>query len=257
MQKSLLEFTENKEQADIVNAVQNSLVLSKLAVGDVVDSMAQWRLMLGVHKDGSNPQELAIASQFVHTQFNHLTVEELNLACLNYILNKYDKEIQFYGVLSPLFISQVINAYLYYRKMTLAQTIRNKEKYEEQLLLEQSSNKPTKEEECEITKKIIKDFYNDWKEKGEFTDILSIAYRFFRPRKEVFRFYFDSERIQKAQEWAVKKYLQDKDKDIFLDKLQVTDLRKKRYARTWCVMEYFSRFKNVDEILIKIVPELF
>ena len=241
----------------MVIAVQNGIVLSKATSGQVVDAMAQWRLMLGVPKDGSNPQELAIAAQFVHAQFSHLTVDELNLACLNYILQKYDKTIEFYGTLSPLFISQVLNAYLYFRKMSLAQVVRNKEKYEEQLLLEQGSAKPPREEECETTKNIIRDFYNAWKANGEFVDILSIAYNFFRKRKDVFGFKFDAATIQKAQEWAERKYRQDKSKDLLLDKLQVEDLRKKRYARTWCVMYYFDRVKSLDEILNKITPELF
>jgi len=257
MRKSLLEFTENKEQRDIVIAVKEGTLMSELPVEKVVDSMAQWRLMLGLHKDGANPQELAIAATFVHAQFGHITIEELNLACLNFILGRYDKKIEFYGVLSPLFVSQVINGYLYYRKMSLAQPARNKEKYEEQLLLEQSSSKPPREEECKTTKKIIQDFYNDWKANGEFVDVLSVAYNFLRPRKEVFGFHLDSGRIKKAEEWAAKKYLQDRDKDLLLDKLQVAELRKKRYARTWCVMDYFSRVENVDEILNKITPELF
>lgn len=253
--KSLLEFTENKEQSNIVLAVQNSVVLSKLSLENIVDCMAEWRMMLGVPKDGSNAQELAIAAQFVHSQFSHLTLQELNLACLNYVLNKYDKNIEFYGIISPLFISQVLSAYLYYRKMTLAKPIREHEKHEERL--REIAAKPTPEQEAEMTKKIVKDFYNDWKKNGEFIDRLGVVYEFFKKRKEHFQFKFTATMIDEAKEWSNKKLSQVQAKESILDKYYDATLRKNSYGKTWCVMNYFSRFKNVDVILDKITPELF
>ena len=263
MPKSSVEFTDNKEQEDIVKAYENSVAISNVSLEEVLLAMAEWRLMLGVPKDGSGSEELAIAAKFVHEQYPKLRINELNLACLYYVRQLYDKyynkykKIDYYGMLSPLFIGQVLDFYMIYRKDAVESANQRKAKSETQLLLSESSSKPSKKEECELTKKIIADFYKDWQNTGYINDVLSVSYNFFYANKEVFKFVVDKEMIKNAQEWAAKKYLQDRDKDILLDKLQVADLRKKRYARTWCVMDYFSKIKSIEKILNKIVPEMF
>ena len=250
-------FVDTKEQHDIINAMSNSLALSEAKLESVVEAMAQWRLMLGVPKDGSSSQELAIAARFVHSQFTDITLEELNLACLNFTLQNYDAKIEYYGTLSPLFIGQVIKAYKDYRKSELKKAQDKKNKYEDQKLLESSSAKPSPEEECERTKRIIALFYKEWKEKGEIVDIPNVCYNEFNKHKDKYKFLFDEERVKKAQEWAAHKYAQDINKDSLMYKYERQDMRKSRYAKTWCVMDYFSRFKDVNEILNKITPEMF
>jgi len=255
MQKSLLDFTTSQDEKDIAIAVSKGTIISNLPMQSFLEHIAKTRMLLGMPKDYNNKEELVIATQFVHNKFGFLTTDEFDLAFDLFIMQKYDTDIQFYGMLSPLFISQVLNAYLYYRKTKLSDAIRNKEKYEEKLLLE--NNKPTKEKMAENMKLILTEFWNDWKSKGEFTDYLSLSYNFFRDRKDFFKFTFDEKRIIKAQDWANKKMVEDRaNNGFFKFKEKDENLQKRKYARIWCVMDFFSRFEKVDEILNLITPEL-
>lgn len=255
MQKSLLDFTTNDEQREIILAVKSSTQIADIKKEDLIDYIVKARILLGVTKDYNNKEELVIAAQFVSKQFGYLTSDEFELAFMLFVLNKYDTDIQFYGFFSPLFISQVLNAYIYYRKIKLSDVIRSKEKYEENLLME--NNKPTPEQICNSTKEIIVDFWNTWKQKNEFSDYLSISYDFFRKHKDLFKFHFDQKRLDLANEWANKKLSENRRSNGFFKfKEQDEVLQKKKYARIYCVMDYFSRFQNIETITNKITPDL-
>ena len=256
MQKSLLDFTTSQYEKDIAIAVSKGTIISNLPMQSFLEHIAKTRMLLGMPKDYNNKEELVIATQFVHNKFGFLTTDEFDLAFDLFIMQKYDTDIQFYGMLSPLFISQVLNAYLYYRKMKLADAIRQKEKSDLQIEIEK--NKPSEEKQAEDRKVVIKEFWDEWKVKGEEIKInTELSYVFFKRFKHLFKFYFDDKRIIKAQDWANKKMIQDRSKGGFF-RLNEKDenLQKLNYARIWCVMDYFSRFENVDEILNLITPEL-
>lgn len=256
MQKSLLDFTTSQDEKDIAIAVSKGTIISNLPMQSFLEHIAKTRMLLGMPKDYNNKEELVIATQFVHNKFGFLTTDEFDLAFDLFIMQKYDTDIQFYGMLSPLFISQVLNAYLYYRKMKLADAIRQKEKSDLQIEIEK--NKPSEEKQAEDRKVVIKEFWDEWKVKGEEIKInTELSYVFFKRFKHLFKFYFDDKRIIKAQDWANKKMIQDRSKGGFF-RLNEKDenLQKLNYARIWCVMDYFSRFENVDEILNLITPEL-
>lgn len=226
-----------------------------MATPDLLEYISKTRMLLGVPKDYNNKEELVIATQFVHNNYGGLTTKEYELAFNLFIMQKYDTDIQFYGMLSPLFISQVLNAYVNYKKPKLADAImrRDKAKLEE----DAKSKEPTKEQKAENQKIIIKGLWNEWKQKGEFTDLLSLSYEFFANNKELFKFTFDKKTSYKATEWANHKLIQDRANGGFLKFTEKDENKQKeRYCKVWCVMDFFSRFENVDEILNLITPEL-
>jgi hypothetical protein len=255
MQKCLLDYTNSQDEKEVAIAVSNGTIISNMEMSSLLDYIAKTRMLLGMPKDYNNKEELVIATQFVHTKFGNLTTNEFDLAFNLFIMQKYDTDIQFYGMLSPLFISQVLNAYLNYKKPKLADAImrRDKAKLDE----DAKSKEPTKEQKAEMQKVIIKQFWNDWKQKGEFTDLLSLSYKFFANNKELFKFTFDKKIIVEATEWANYKLLQDRANGGFFKYTEKDENKQKdRYCCIWCVMNYFSRFENVNEILNLITPEL-
>lgn len=255
MQKCLSEFTKEPNEKEVAIAVSNGTIISNMEMSSLLEYIAKTRMLLGMPKDYNNKEELVIATQFVHNNYGGLTTKEYELAFNLFIMQKYDTDVQFYGMLSPLFISQVLNEYLNYKKSKIADAKMRREK----AILEEDekSKEPTKEQKAETQKVIIKEFWNDWKQKGDFTDILSLSYKFFDKNKDLFKFNFDAKKVIDAQVWAIEKMIQDRSKGGFFkynDKDEI--LQKKKYCRIWCVMDYFSRFENVDEILNLITPDL-
>jgi hypothetical protein len=255
MQKSLLDYTNSQDEKEVAIAVSKGNLISNLPMQTFLEHIAKTRMLLGMPKDYNNKEELVLATQFVHSKFGDLTTDEFELAFNLFIMQRYDVDIQFYGMLSPLFMSQVLYAYKKYKNANLALAKMRREKAE--LEEESKSKEPTKEQKAKTQKVIITQFWNDWKQKGDFTDILSLSYNFFYKNKQLFKFTFDEKKIIDAQEWANKKMIQDRSNGGFF-KFNEKDeiLQKKRYCRIWCVMDFFSRFETVDEILNLITPEL-
>lgn len=254
-QKCLSEFTKEPNEKEVAIAVSNGTIISNMEMSSLLEYIAKTRMLLGMPKDYNNKEELVIATQFVHNNYGRLTTKEYELAFNLFIMQKYDTDVQFYGMLSPLFISQVLNEYLNYKKSKIADAIigRDKAILEE----EEKSKEPTKEQKAENQKVIIKEFWDDWKQKGEFNDYTSLSYKFFDKNKDLFKFNFDAKKVIDAQDWANKKMIEDRSKGglfRYNDKDEI--LQKKKYCRIWCVMDYFSRFENVDEILNLITPDL-
>ena len=255
MRKSLLDYTTSQDENEIAIAVSKGRHIYHIEKTDLLDYISKVRMLLGVQKDYKNSEELALATNYVKSNYYFLTTDEFELAFNLFVLQRYDADIQFYGIFSPLFISQVLDAYKNYKDSKLALV---KMRIEKDVLKEEAkSKKPTKEQIAETQKVIITQFWNDWKQKGDFTDILSLSYNFFYKNKQLFKFTFDEKKIIDAQEWANKKMIQDRSKGGFF-KFNEKDeiLQKKRYCRIWCVMDFFSRFETVDEILNLITPEL-
>lgn len=250
-----MDFTKTNDEKEIVVAIKDGIVIKEMSKEAFIDTIVKIKMLFGITKDYSNKEELVLAAQFVNSQFGYLTDKEIELAFMSYILNKYDTDIHFYGILSPFFISQILNSYLYYRKKTLQYVIREKEKYEEKILIE--SNKPPNDEICQSFKNIILDFWNSWEKNNCFSDPLSIAYKFFSEHKVLFNFKFDQKRIDAANLWAENKLKEDrKNKGFFTLKDDDESKQKIKYARVYCVMDFFSRHDSLEQITKKITPDL-
>jgi hypothetical protein len=114
-------------------------------------------------------------------------------------------------------------------------------------------NRPSPHKQCNDLKCLIKDMYEEFKETGELRDPFSICYNFFRKTKMLV---VKKDEIDEAMDYGKKKYL-SKERNLF-DK--VTDSSKEleiqRYARNWCVQNYFNNV-GIDIILNNIKVEHF
>ena len=249
-QKPLSEFIKTKEEYDIIESIEKSSLVGNSKIEQVVEVVGSWQLHLGIPKKDVT-EELIINSKFIYENFKFLTLKEIKLAYILSILGKLE-EVEFYGNFSAIYISKVLNSYLYYRKMQLADAIRRKEKHEQEVL--EANNKPTPQEEAELTKEIFRNFYNQWKEVGEINDLFNICYNFLR--KHTFM-KVEKEEIDMAMEWGGKK-AENIRKEGGYEKYVAESEKKEiqRWARNWCVQNFFSK---IDFIIFEnnIKPELF
>lgn len=233
----------------IVQSIEQSELISNLKdLTPLLQVISKWRVYVGVPK-GDVAEELAIITEFIYKNFGHLTLKELELAINLSVLRKLD-DVEFYGTFSVMYVGKVIESYLYYRKRTMADAIRlmEKQKYDDI----EKQNKPTPEQEAELTKEIISDFYKQYKEEGHINDILNICWFFFRKYKWITptRSEYDD-----AMAWAEKQY--DKLNKGFFSRVENDKEQKiKILARNYCVQNYFSTI-DINVALKNIKSELF
>jgi len=249
---SLFPFVQNNEEQKIVECVENSVLVSRIKNdNDILSVVAKWRMYCGLPKQDVS-EEVAIVRDFIIENYGFLTIAEIELAYKLATLNKLD-DAEFYGHFSPIYVSKVLNSYLYYRKKTLAETIRRKEKYEINLLSEK--NKPTPEEEAELTKKIFKDFYEQHQSGKDINDILNICWTFLRKYKMISP---TKDEIDKAMEFGEQK--SKSNEETIWKFYETSGINReddvKRFARNYCVQRFFEKI-NIEEFLDKIKPELF
>ena len=210
--------------------------------------ISKWRVYVGVPKSDVS-EELAIITEFIYKNFGHLTIKELELAINLSVLRKLD-DVDFFGSFSVMYVGKVLESYLYYRKRTMADPIRRmeKQKYEEL----EKQNKPTPQEEADLTREILSDFYKQYREEGQINDILNICWFFLRKHKWLTPSRKD---YDDAMEWANKEY--DKLNKGFFSRVQDDKEQKiKILARNYCVQNYFSTI-DINVVLKNIIPELF
>ena len=245
-----MEFTTTNEEIALVKCVEGSTLIGNLKeLNSLVNVVAKWRMYIGLPKEDIS-EELSIVADFLFKQYPFLTIAEIELAYTLSVTNKL-KDVEFYGSFSPLYVGKVLDSYLYYRKLTLADTIRRKQKYDNEI--KEMENRPTPQKQCNDLKCAIKDMYEDYKKTGELRDPFNICYNYFRRTKVLI---VKKDEIDKAMEYGKNMYL-SKERNLF-DK--VTENTKEseiqRYARNWCVQNYFNNVR-IDIILNNIKVEHF
>jgi len=213
--------------------------------------VAKWRAYLGIPKEGADPEELAIVIMYITDYWQMLTLAEIELAFTLSINRKLDDD-EFFGLFSPNYVAKVLHAYMFYRKTTLADALRRKEKFE----LEEASKKmkPNVEEECEITRELFRNFHAEVMKVGVLNDPFNLAYNFLRQQKWMRVSEAD---IQESLIAGKTQYNSDKQKESLLRQVSENqELEVKRNARNYLVAKYL---KNVDinVLLDRIKPELF
>lgn len=248
-----MEYTKTKEEHDIALCVQNSTLIGNVKDPNVLlKVITEWRIYIGIPKAEDLGEELSVLTKFIYDNYGFLTVDEIRLA-YNLSVTRKLKDVEFYGYFSPLYVGKVLDSYLYYRKVTMADVIREKEKAErEQKELE---NRPSPEKQAENMKALMRDFYDEYKAKGEIRDLFSIAYNFLRKHKLLI---IPKEMIDEALAYG-NKMAKDKNnsKPLFERFSPSTEeTESQRYARNYCVQKFFDNV-NIDIFLNNIKPELF
>ena len=246
-----MNFVKTIEEEAIVKCIQGTPSVQNLKdVSHLLAVVSKWRLYIGIPKEDVT-EELAIVTSFIQKNYGFLTLGEIELAYNLSVMRKLE-DCEFYGSFSPLYVGKVLSAYLYYRKMTLAEAIRKKEKFE--MEQEEVRNKPTPEEEANLTKEILKDFYKKSQEVGEVADPFNLCYNFLRK----FKFLkITQDEIDEAMRFGEKMYLNNAQKNNILSNLgNDKETETKRYARNYLVKRYFDK-TDIEILLSRVTPDLF
>jgi hypothetical protein len=194
-------------------------------------------------------EELAINAAFILENYGFLTLQELELAIKLSITGRL-KDCEFHGYFSPMYAAKVIQAYLFYRKITLAEPIRKMEK--SKLEEEYQKKKPSPEEEAELTKEIFRSCYAQWKKTGEITDVFNVCYKHLRKFKLM---KVTQQLIDDAKEYGLKKAFEvKKNHKLGIDFNAM--MEQDRWARNYCVQKYFENV-DIEDVCKNITASLF
>lgn len=249
------DFVKNEEEYEIVKAVENSIKIENVDKESLVNLAIKWRMHIGI-PNSDVEEELLLIAGFIYQNYPYLTIGEVELAMKLSILRKL-KDTEFFGYFSPMYVAKVLDSYLYYRKITMADVIRQREKaiQEEKEIL----NKPSPSEQADRFRSLFKEFYKEWKEKGEINDPFNLAYNYLR---KVNILQVPQEMITKAQEYGRKKtdeYLKNRreeGKKISFYSSELVGNQEKRYARNYCVQKFFENI-DINVLCNNIIPEHF
>jgi hypothetical protein len=250
-QNSLLDYIQNNDELEIVKAVENSVIIKKSESSkeELINVVVRWRMYIGVPKTDV-AEELVLVAAFIWENYGFLTISEIELAYKLSILNKLSN-IEFYGQFAPMYVAKVLDSYLYYRKMTLADSIRRREKALQQEA--EKRNRPTPEVMAEDWKKMVYEYYDEWKEKGEIRDAFSLLYNYLRKWKMM---EVTKETIEEAQAYGKKKVAELKEKEFFgkIDS-HLYATQEKGFSRNYCVqrnMTWLLRLSLKKRIRIRL-----
>lgn len=235
-----MDFIKSQEEYNIVTAISNSPQIGgghQDTLEQLLDVVSEWRAFIGIPNNDIS-EELAIAANFIRLHFSILTINEIKLAYNLAIMRKLG-DVEFRGFFSPDYIARVLNSYMHYRKITLADSTRRLQSYNTDV--EAAKNAPPPEKQAENMRVIIKDFHNQFVEKGEFNDPLNIAYHYFTKHKVL----IVTKNLSDAAITYARKVVADKNQNKFIAN---SETGVKIIARNYCVQELF---KNVDiDVLI-------
>jgi hypothetical protein len=253
VQKSLLDYITSEDEHAIVKSIEGSKQISKEEDNKnlLIDLVVKWRMYIGIPK-ADVAEELVLVAAFIFENYGFLTIPEIELAIKLSVRRKL-KDTEFHGYFSPMYVGKVLDSYLYYRKMTMADAIRRREKaIAEQV---EKSNKPSPEQQAEDYKELFVSFYNEYKSQGYIRDVFNLCYNFLR-KHDMMK--VSKERIEEAQAYGrkrveeVKETARKEGRKIDYD----LGLEEKRWARNYCVQKYFDSV-DINIICGNIKPEHF
>jgi hypothetical protein len=216
----------------------------------LINVVAKWRMYVGLPKTDVS-EELSLVADFLYKEYGYLTVNEIELAYTLSVTNRL-REAEFFGYFSPLYVGKVLDAYLYYRKITMADTIRRRDRAMQEA--KELANKPTQEQQAKQMKELFKEMYDRYKSQGEIYDPFSITYNFLRRAK---LYTPTKEEIEEAVKWGKEKVQEIKrEKYAFVKYNLNQEEEEKRWSRTWCVQKYFENV-DISVLLNNIKPEFF
>jgi hypothetical protein len=225
-------------------------------MGDIVDVLANWRLLLGVTSDATQ-EELIFITQFLYDNYKHLTLSDLKMAKDWSITSKIDVGFVTQKTFSSYYISRCLNAYEEEKRKIINEISQRKERYESKKALE-IPQRLSAEEEAKSFKDYLLTLYRAYSEDREFYDLGDMVYNW---GKSVGLINPQNKEISDALVYAnerLREFKQSENRLIASKNIESIDdeTRKKKFARVFVITNMFRNYA-LSEIVQKINIEYF
>ena len=231
-------------------------LFDRVDMADIVDLMAQWRLMLGVTTD-TTQEELIFITQFIYDSYKHLTLSDLNIAKNWAILGRIDVGFVTQKTFSSYYVSRCINAYEVEKRRIINDIAEKKERYETRKAIDNPIQQST-EEKANSFKDHILTMYRAVNEDRPIIDLADMVYNWL---KAVGLLKLSELEIKEAMLYAADRLREMNFQDNMLNAknnidTQTDELRKKKFAREYVINKVFKKL-SVSDIVSKISIDYF
>lgn len=254
-QNYLTEFIRSKDEAELVECMTGVKLseISRQEAETLIEIVGKWGFYLGISQK-LNSDDILLICKFIKDTYPNLTISELNKAMSLYLKGEFGK-IDFFGQLSPLFISTLLNAYVSYKKDNLRDLYARSEFKTPDM----PTPKMTPKEEHQMIVDAILYEYEKYKNGKNVDDFFSIIYDFL---KKTNRIETSETLLKDAEAHALNCLERDKYKtsstigDVLKKSLaQGNESEKEKYSKNYIVMDLFSKIKDINQYVSNIKVE--
>ena len=248
----MIEFVRTKEEEELVEcSTQNKLsVITKEEAETLIEIVGKWGFYLGI-SNKMNSDDILLICRFIKDTYGNLTIAELNLAMTLNMKGKLGK-IDFFGQLSPIYISNLLNAYMDYKRENLKDLFGRAETKQPK----SDVPKMSKEEEHKMVVDAILYEYGKYKDGKQVDDFFSIIYDFLKKTNRL----NPSEEVVKNAEIHAKNCVErDKNKSssTFADILkkayvQNEETARDNYIKNYILSNLFSKITDINQYVSEI-----
>jgi len=225
-------------------------------MGDIVDILANWRLMLGVTSEVTK-EELIFITQFLFDNYKHFTLTDLNTAKTWAIMGRTDIGFVSQKTLSSFYISKCLNAYEDEKRNIINEIDRKRERYLNKIAV---NNPPTLtlEDEANTFKDYMVALYKNHKDQQPFIDLGDMFYNW---GKKVGLVKPTPKEVDDAMNYAIQKVREAKHEESLSKTLnqiykEDDETRKKKFARMYIIKLIFDKY-TLTKLIGFIKPEQF
>jgi len=243
---SLIKYAKSQSEEELVLALDDIKIkeITREEADRLIEVVGKWGFYMG-SSSRLTSDDILMLCKFLKDNYNFLTIKEINLAISLNLKGELGK-IEYYGNLSPLFMSQVLNSYLEYRKDNMQPILERRDR---------ESIKPTppmpKEELLKMTKDAIRLEYTKFKKGEVVDDLFSIVYGYLSKNN---RLVITDESKRYAFTHAQKMLVRENVKeaktigDLIKNAIKKDDsLEFEKHYQNGLIMDFFSTIENIDE----------
>ena len=246
--KEYLEITTNEEEKEFLNCFFLETIKNSTAkiISKIIDEITALRLFVGAIKD-VDPTQIQFEADAIVKNYPFLTLDEIALAFKLFTQNKLIPlaTILNYPNFSSLFISQIINSYIEYRMVLIAQLDERKKP--------QIEYKPSVAEKIADMRYLITEVHRLMNEDAYYVLMLNTVFNFFYRTKRIVP---SQEELHRASRYADDKYLTKRaTQNTLLADIASGNYKPKdrnhcveTFTREYCLKQYFES-KPMEDIL--------
>lgn len=251
-QSYLSKYVRTNEEKEMVKACEDVRIkdIKKEDAERLIEVVGKWGFYMGASARQSS-EDILLICKFLRDNYEMLTINEINLA-INLNLRGSLGNNEFFGHLSPLYISQVLNAYNDYKQEVVKPLIQRSER---------DSYTPTPQLTQEENHKMICDAiryeYGKFKANKDVNDMFSIIYDFMHKSG---RLSTNEELQEGAMAYALNMVQKLKSKTAknlgdLMQSSQSGEAQYKSFYQSYILSDLFSKINDIDSYISGIKLE--
>ena len=216
----------------------------------LIEVVGKWAFYMGIAQKTTS-DDILVLCRFLMETYPYVTVEDVELA-IKYKLKGHFPDVEFFGVLSPVFMSGVLNGYLDIKQEKMTELFERRDKS-----VKPEPVRMTPEESLKIITDAIRASFLKFKETGFVFDPFSMVYNFCRKTGRIdISLESSPEALSFAQSWAERERVAGKPR-LVVEELGETkptpdEAVMSRYVRNYVVGELFKKITDIEKFVSEI-----